>query len=95
MGMLEKKVVIVTGGAQGIGVCAAERFAEEGAVVAIWDFNAGKGAAAESQLRGKGHDVRFQQVNVTDMDSVRTAVEVLLKETGRIDVLVNNAGITR
>jgi 3-oxoacyl-[acyl-carrier protein] reductase len=95
MGMLEQKVVIVTGGAQGIGLCAAERFAAEGAIVAIWDFNAGKGSEAESHLRQKGHDVRFMQVNVTDMASVRAAVETLMQETGRIDVLVNNAGITR
>ena len=95
MGMLTDNVVIVTGGAQGIGLCAAERFAEEGAVVAIWDFNTEKGAAAESLLKEKGHDVRFQQVNVTDMASVKGAVETLFQETGKIDVLVNNAGITR
>jgi 3-oxoacyl-[acyl-carrier protein] reductase len=95
MGMLTDKVVIVTGGAQGIGLCAAERFAEEGAVVAIWDFNTEKGAAAESLLKEKGHDVRFQQVNVTNMASVKGAVETLFQETGKIDVLVNNAGITR
>ena len=39
MGMLEQKVVVVTGGAQGIGLSAVERFAEEGAIVAFWDFN--------------------------------------------------------
>ena len=70
MGMLEQKVVVVTGGAQGIGLSAVERFAEEGARVAIWDFNPDKGAAAEAALKAKGHDVRFQQVNVVDMVSV-------------------------
>ena len=95
MGLLKDKVVIVTGAAQGIGLCAAQRFAEEGATVAIWDFNSEKGVDAESQLKEKGHDVRFQQVNVTDMQSVKTAVESLFAETGKIDVLVNNAGITR
>ncbi len=95
MGLLEQKVVIVTGGAQGIGLCAAERFAAEGAIVAIWDFNTDKGAAAESQLRAKGLDVRFRQVDVTAMDSVKAAVQALLQAAGRIDVLVNNAGITR
>jgi 3-oxoacyl-[acyl-carrier protein] reductase len=95
MGMLEQKVVVVTGGAQGIGLSAVERFAEEGAIVAIWDFNEEKGAASESMLKAKGFDVRFQQVNVTDMASVKTAVGELHGETGRIDVLVNNAGITR
>jgi len=95
MGLLDRKVVIVTGGAQGIGLCAAGRFAAEGAAVAIWDFNAEKGAEAETQLRQQGHDVRFRQVNVADAESVRAAVQALVQETGRIDVLVNNAGITR
>ena len=95
MGMLEQKVVVVTGGAQGIGLSAVERFAEEGARVAIWDFNTDKGTAAEAALKEKGHDLRFQQVNVVDMDSVKAAVEALFNETGQIDVLVNNAGITR
>lgn len=95
MGLLEQKVVVITGGAQGIGLCAAERFAEEGASVAIWDFNEEKGLTAESSLREKGYRVRFQQVNVADMSSVATAVEDLVADTGRIDVLINNAGITR
>jgi len=95
MGMLEHKVVVVTGGAQGIGLCAAERFAQEGAIVAIWDFNTDKGVASESLLKEKGYDVRFQQVNVADMASVKSAVQALFQETGKIDVLVNNAGITR
>ena len=95
MGLLEQKVVVVTGGAQGIGLCAAERFASEGAIVAIWDFNEEKADDAVSVLKGKGYDVRFQQVNVTDMASVKSAVAALHEETGRIDVLVNNAGITR
>lgn len=95
MGLLEQKVVVITGGAQGIGLCAAERFAQEGAIVSIWDFNQEKGDESASQLKAKGFDVRFQQVNVTDSDSVKAAVEKLRGETGRIDVLVNNAGITR
>ncbi len=95
MRMLEQKVVVVTGGAQGIGLSAVERFAQEGARVAIWDFNEEKGKASESSLKAKGLDVRFQQVNVTDMASVKAAVQALHAETGRIDVLVNNAGITR
>jgi 3-oxoacyl-[acyl-carrier protein] reductase len=95
MGMLEQKVVVVTGGAQGIGLSAVERFAEEGAIVAIWDFNEEKGAVSEAGLKKKGYDVRFQQVNVTDMASVKKAAQELHQETGKIDVLVNNAGITR
>ena len=95
MGLLEQKVVVITGGAQGIGLCAVERFAQEGAIVSIWDFNQEKGDESAGQLKAKGLDVRFQQVNVTDSNSVKAAVETLHGETGRIDVLVNNAGITR
>ena len=54
MGLTEQKVVVITGGAQGIGLCAAERFAEEGATVSIWDFNQEKGEASASMLREKG-----------------------------------------
>jgi 3-oxoacyl-[acyl-carrier protein] reductase len=95
MGLLEQKVVVVTGGAQGIGLCAAERFAQEGAIVAIWDFNEDKGNAGATSLKEKGYNVRFQQVNVVDMASVKAAARSLVEETGKIDVLVNNAGITR
>lgn len=95
MGLLDKKVAVITGGAQGIGFRAAERFAEEGAIVAIWDFNEETGKQAESALVDKGYDVLFQQVNVTDIGSVKVAVEKLFDKTGKIDILVNNAGITR
>ena len=95
MGLLKQKVVVITGGAQGIGLCAAERFAEEGATVSIWDFNEERGNASADMLQEKGHPVRFQQVNVTDMASVSAAAEALYQDAGKIDVLVNNAGITR
>lgn len=95
MGLLENKVAVVTGGAQGIGLCAVERFAREGAIVAIWDFNEEIGKVRESRLRGEGLDVRYQQVDVTDRESVNKAAQVLHDETGKIDILVNNAGITR
>jgi len=95
MGLLEKSVVVITGGAQGIGFCAAERYAQEGAIVSIWDFNEETGNASALLLRDKGYDVRFQQVNVTETASVKAAAQALFEETGKIDVLVNNAGITR
>jgi 3-oxoacyl-[acyl-carrier protein] reductase len=95
MSLADQKVVVITGGAQGIGLCAAERFAEEGATVSIWDFNEEKGNASAASLQAKGYPVRFQQVNVADMESVKAAAETLQQDTGRIDVLVNNAGITR
>lgn len=95
MGLAEQKVVVITGGAQGIGLCAAERFAEEGATVAIWDYNEEVGNASAIRLQEKGYPVRFQQVNVANMESVSAAAEALQQDAGKIDVLINNAGITR
>ena len=86
MGLVDQKVVVITGGAQGIGLCAAERFAQEGARVAIWDFNEEKGRASAGELAEKNYDVRFQQVNVTDMDSVSAAAQALFRDAGKIDV---------
>jgi len=67
---LQDKVVIVTGGAAGIGRATAMRFAEEGARVSIWDVNAEAGAATLADLRQMNVEAMFQQVNVTDTDAV-------------------------
>src|SRR5450756_2290343 len=71
---LQDKVVIVTGGASGIGRATAMRFAEEGARVSIWDVNAEAGAATLADLRQMNVEAMFQQVNVTDGDAVEKAV---------------------
>src|SRR5262245_29846180 len=71
---LKGKVIIVTGGAAGIGRATAARFRDEGAHVVVWDL---------------------PEVDVTKADLVNAAVETVAKEHGRIDVLVNNAGILR
>ncbi len=95
MKKLENKVAIITGGADGIGKATVERFAQEGAQVAIWDLNVEKGNALSELLCKQGFDVSFQQVNTADFEAVTKAAESLFKEKGRIDILVNNAGITR
>ena len=92
---LQDKVAIITGGAGGIGFAAAERFAMEGAKVAIADFNAGQGEARAHELREKGYEVTFFQVNVADRESVDHLVERVRSVFGKIDILINNAGITR
>ncbi|MCE1189251.1 MAG: 3-oxoacyl-[acyl-carrier-protein] reductase [Ignavibacteria bacterium] len=91
----ENKVVIVTGGAQGIGKTASLKFAEEGAAVVIWDVSENAGKALETELNEKGAKALFQKVDVTKIESTTAAVAAVKDAFGRIDVLVNNAGITR
>jgi 3-oxoacyl-[acyl-carrier protein] reductase len=92
---LQDKVVIVTGGAAGIGRATAVRFAEEGARISIWDMNAEAGAATLADLRQMNVEAMFQLVNVADADAVEKAVADIVSAWGHVDVLVNNAGITR
>ncbi|MHA6261099.1 3-oxoacyl-ACP reductase FabG [Sporosarcina sp. CAU 1771] len=92
---LEDKVAIITGGANGIGLAACERFAAEGARVIMADFDKEAGATQEGNFKSKNQDVTFIQVDVADRESVANLVEQTLKLHGQIDVLINNAGITR
>ena len=92
---LKEKAVIVTGAAAGIGRATAIRFAEEGARVACWDVNAAAAGNLVEQLQNTGGEALFREVNVTSADSVRQGVKEILERWGRIDVLVNNAGIVR
>lgn len=89
---LKDKVCIITGGAAGIGRATAEKFAKEGARVVICDVNVEAGQALAEQL---GNDASFYQVNVTNRQEVQTWIDEVAARYGRIDVLINNAGITR
>lgn len=89
-GRMAGRVVLVTGAAGGIGKATAQRFVEEGAIVAICDVNADLGAATAAEI-GAG----FTRVDVADRAEVKAWVEAVLAEHGRIDVLVNNAGVLR
>lgn len=89
---LHEKVCLITGGAAGIGRATAEKFLAEGAKVIICDVNE---TAAQAALAALGGDVRFFQVNVADSAAVQAWVKAVVAAYGRIDVLVNNAGITR
>jgi len=88
---LKKKVVLVSGAARGIGFEIAQRFAEEGESVILVD-RAGTDQAAE-KLVAKGFDAKPCTVDITDIESVDSAIASLIEEKGRIDILVNNAGI--
>ncbi|PLS15373.1 3-oxoacyl-ACP reductase [Bacillus sp. M6-12] len=92
---LKDKVAIITGGANGIGYAAARVFLKEGASVAIADFNEKSGIENVNSLKEQGYQAEYFQVNVADRSSVDSMVESVLARFGRIDILINNAGITR
>lgn len=95
MKRLQDKVAIITGGADGIGKATAELFAAEGAKVAIWDLNTEKGEALVAQIKAAGGEASFIQVNTADADLVEKAAAGVFAKYGKIDILLNNAGITR
>ena len=89
---LQDKVCLITGGAAGIGKATAIRFAEEGAKVVICDVNR---AAGEELARQLGPDASFYAVDTTNRAEVQAWVDDVVAKYGRVDVLVNNAGITK
>lgn len=91
---LKNKVALITGGANGIGLATATRFAKEGAKIILWDLSE-KGKEVVAQLTNEGHQAIFAKVSVADEAQVLKAVESAHKYFGRIDILINNAGITK
>lgn len=92
---LKDKVAIITGGANGLGLEAAITFTREGAKVIIADYDAKMGAQKAKELQENGADVYFIQVDVSNRPSVDQMVTETMKHYGKIDILINNAGITR
>jgi len=95
MPRLKDKVAIITGGAAGIGKATALRFAKEGAQIAVWDVQEDKGRALINSLFETGAKAVFYQVNTADAGAVQAAAEAVMKDFGKIDILINNAGIVR
>jgi 3-oxoacyl-[acyl-carrier protein] reductase len=90
---LSGRVAVVTGGARGIGYAAAERLLSSGAKVAVWDIDGGRAKASADQLSSLG-TVSVHQVELTDEAAVQAAASETLAAHGKIDIAVNNAGIT-
>ena len=89
---LTDKICFITGGAAGIGKATAEKFVNEGARVVLCDLDAETGKALADQL---GNGTLFYRVNVADQKEVIDWVEDASGKLGRVDVLINNAGVTR
>lgn len=90
---LQGRVMVVTGGAQGIGAACAQRLVHDGAAVALWDVAEAAGRALAAQLQAAGGQAMFLRCDVADKASVDAALAATLGHFSRVDGLVNNAGI--
>jgi len=92
---IKDRVAIVTGGANGIGRATALALARAGAAVAVWDMAPAAGHAVAAEIVAAGGKAVFIQVDVSSQSEVEAAVEAVSRQFGRIDILINNAGILR
>ena len=95
MKRLEDKIAVITGGADGLGRAAAIKFTNEGAIVLIWDMNEEKGLQTVSEIENTGGKAFFAKVNTASYTEVEAATKDAADKFGKIDILINNAGITR
>jgi NAD(P)-dependent dehydrogenase (short-subunit alcohol dehydrogenase family) len=95
VGRLDGKVAIVTGGASGFGRATALRFAREGAQVVVVDLDEARGGDVVAEMRAAGSDGRLLVGDVSALDVARQAAALAVDDLGRLDVLVNNAGIVQ
>lgn len=96
MSLLADKVALITGGSRGIGAAIALRFAEQGASVAFtYRSSAEKAKAIEEELASKGVKAKGYQSDAGSFEQAEQLVKSVLEDFGKIDVLINNAGITR
>ncbi|MBT5705358.1 MAG: 3-oxoacyl-[acyl-carrier-protein] reductase [Verrucomicrobia bacterium] len=95
MGILDQQVAVVTGAGRGLGKAIALRFAAEGADVVCLSRSSENAESAAEAVRESGQQAWAIAADVGDSDSVNQAVKQILSEAGKVDVLVNNAGVTR
>ena len=95
MGKLDSKTAIITGGGTGIGLAIAKRFHDEGASVVICGRRKEKLSEAEAKISSGGDRVKSVVADITKEEDIISLIDETIKATGKIDVLVNNAGIMR
>jgi 3-oxoacyl-[acyl-carrier protein] reductase len=95
MADLQGRIALVTGGAQGIGRAIAEELAAAGAVLALADVNEAKLAETVGELKTQGIEASAFTVNVSSEESIEAGAKAILEKFGKVEILVNNAGITR
>ncbi|SKC86815.1 SDR family NAD(P)-dependent oxidoreductase [Ohtaekwangia koreensis] len=91
---LQKKTAVITGGGSGIGKAVAEVFAQQGAEVFILDLNQSTADDAAKAIHAKGGKAYAMAVNVADQKQVKDTVAAIAQQAGRIDILVNSAGVS-
>lgn len=92
--LLDRKVAIITGAAQGMGAATAKLFADEGAQVVVADMNEHDGRAVVAQIQAAGGTAVFQKTNVSVAAEVKAMVAAAVEHFGRLDVAVNNAAVS-
>ncbi|WP_406637842.1 SDR family NAD(P)-dependent oxidoreductase [Amycolatopsis sp. WGS_07] len=91
---LADKITLITGASSGMGRAAARTFAREGATVVVTDIEDADGTAVAEEIRTTGGQAEYRRLDVTDEDSWTAAIADVLDRYGKLDVLVNNAGIS-
>ena len=92
--MISNKVAVITGGANGIGKATIEKFLQHNARVAVIDID-NRGKELCQTWQNKGHNVNFYICDITDYDTVIKTFSLINSDFGQIDILINNAGITK
>jgi NAD(P)-dependent dehydrogenase (short-subunit alcohol dehydrogenase family) len=95
VGALDGRIAVVTGAGAGLGRAIAEALARAGAAVAVAELDAGSGERAAAELRGLGVEARAYRTDVSRREDVDATFEAVARDLGPVDVLVNNAGISR
>jgi 3-oxoacyl-[acyl-carrier protein] reductase len=95
MGNLDGRIALVTGAAQGIGRAIAEELAAAGATIVLTDVNETRLAETAAEMKAQGVDASTFTLNVANQDSIEAGAKAILAKFGKVEILVNNAGITR